>query len=88
MSEERVEPEVVITVRNNGGYLVKGPVRVLDADGNEYDISAKKNVVLCRCGGSMNKPFCDGTHSKIGFQGAERAVREHEAEQGSADGAR
>lgn len=76
MPEQSEGSEVVITVRENGGYLVRGPVRVVDVDGNEYDLSAKKNVVLCRCGGSVNKPFCDGTHSKIGFQGAERAVRE------------
>jgi CDGSH-type Zn-finger protein len=76
MSEQSESNEVVITVRENGGYLVRGPVRVVDVDGNEYDLSVKKNVVLCRCGGSVNKPFCDGTHSKIGFQGAERAVRQ------------
>jgi len=78
MAEQPEGSEVVITVRENGGYLVKGPVRVVDVDGNAYDLSAKKNVVLCRCGGSVNKPFCDGTHSKIGFQGAERAVRQAE----------
>lgn len=70
--------EVKITVRENGSYLVEGPVRLLDADGNEYDISAKKRVSLCRCGASTNKPFCDGTHSKMGFEAAERAVREAE----------
>lgn len=70
--------EVKITVRENGSYLVEGPVRLVDADGNEYDISAKKRVSLCRCGASTNKPFCDGTHSKMGFEAAERAVREAE----------
>jgi CDGSH-type Zn-finger protein len=68
--------EVVITVRENGPYAVTGPARIIDVDGNEYDVSAKKRVSLCRCGGSTTKPFCDGTHSRIGFQAAERAVRQ------------
>lgn len=70
--------EVVITVRENGPYAVNGPARIVDVDGNEYDVSAKKRVSLCRCGGSVTKPFCDGTHSKIGFAAAERAVRVEE----------
>jgi CDGSH-type Zn-finger protein len=67
--------EVVIKARHNGPYKVTGPVKVIDADGTEYDLSDKgEAVALCRCGGSTTKPFCDGTHSKIGFQAAERAV--------------
>jgi CDGSH-type Zn-finger protein len=73
--------EVTIQVRENGPYLVRGAVRVLDADGREYDVSGRKTVSLCRCGGSTTKPFCDGAHSRIGFQGAERAVREQEADE-------
>jgi CDGSH-type Zn-finger protein len=69
---------VTITVRNNGSLLVDGPIRLLDAEGNEYPLVAGKKVSLCRCGASVNKPFCDGTHSKIGFAAAERAVRELE----------
>jgi CDGSH-type Zn-finger protein len=72
--------EVVIRVRESGPYWVEGPAKVIDADGNEYDLSAKKRVSLCRCGASTNKPFCDGTHSKLGFQAAERAVRQAEGE--------
>ncbi len=64
-----------IKVRRNGPYKVTGPVRIVDADGNEYELPDDgKPVVLCRCGGSTTKPFCDGTHSKIGFQAAEGAV--------------
>jgi len=77
MEETPSEAPVTIRVKENGPYLVEGPVRIVDADGHEHDISAKKRINLCRCGGSTNKPFCDGTHSKIGFQGAERAVREN-----------
>ena len=73
--------EVEIKTRENGPYRVSGPVRIIDADGNEYDLTDKGDVVaLCRCGGSTTKPFCDGTHSKIGFEAAERAVAEAEGE--------
>lgn len=73
--------DVTIKVRENGPYLVKGPIKLIDADGNDYVYdSARENVALCRCGGSTTKPFCDGTHSKIGFQAAERAVRTADSE--------
>jgi CDGSH-type Zn-finger protein len=67
--------DVQITVSDNGPYVVKGPITVLDPAGNEIE-SIGERVFLCRCGGSTNKPFCDGTHSKIGFQGAIKAVEE------------
>ena len=66
---------VTITAVENGPYLVRGPVFVRDADGGEYR-SERSTIALCRCGGSTTKPFCDGTHSKIGFAAAERAVQE------------
>ena len=62
---------VKITIRNNGPYLVEGDFTLVDADGNEVPLVKR---ALCRCGGSTMKPFCDGTHSKIGFQGASEAV--------------
>ena len=71
-------PPVTILARNNGPFLVEGPFRLIDADGNEYPLEAGKKYSLCRCGGSTRKPFCDGTHSRIGFAAAERAVREAE----------
>lgn len=75
MDAERSEG-VVIKVRTNGPYKVTGPVTLIDADGNEYDVPEGDGMVLCRCGASTTKPFCDKTHSNIGFQAAERAVRE------------
>ena len=66
--------DVTIRVRENGPYLVQGPITLTDCDGNEYDVAEKKTVALCRCGGSTTKPFCDGTHSQAGFEAAERAV--------------
>ena len=71
--------DVTIKVRENGPYLVMGPVTITDVDGTPYESPASKPAVaLCRCGGSTTKPFCDGTHSRIGFQAAERAVRDTE----------
>ena len=66
--------DVEIKVRHNGPYKVTGPIRLIDADGNEYEVPKGESIVLCRCGGSKTKPFCDKTHSKIGFEAAERAV--------------
>jgi CDGSH-type Zn-finger protein len=70
--------QVKITVRPNGPYRVEDPdhlVELVDANGNKYDLTGKPAYSLCRCGASVNKPFCDGTHSKIGFQAAEAAVK-------------
>ena len=69
------EAAVTITALDNGPYLVKGPVSVRDVDGTAYP-SERATIALCRCGGSTNKPFCDGTHSKVGFAAAERAVQQ------------
>jgi CDGSH-type Zn-finger protein len=78
---EELMAQVKITVRKNGPYRVEAPegaIELVDADGNKYDLTGKPAFSLCRCGGSVNKPFCDGTHSKIGFQAAEAAVRQQD----------
>ncbi|MFQ5544980.1 MAG: CDGSH iron-sulfur domain-containing protein [Acidiferrobacterales bacterium] len=63
-----------ITIKQNGPYLVHGDsVEVIDWNGDTYQVP-KRPFALCRCGGSANKPFCDGTHSKVGFQAAEAAT--------------
>jgi len=70
--------QVKITVRQNGPYRVEAPegtIELVDANGKPYDLTGKPAFSLCRCGGSVNKPFCDGTHTQIGFQAAEAAVR-------------
>lgn len=61
-----------ITTRLNGPYLIKGPVRLVDAEGKEFTLQGD-TVALCRCGHSANKPFCDGTHGKTGFQAGDKA---------------
>lgn len=69
--------EVTIRSTKNGPYLVQGQIELLDASGNKVKVE-KETIALCRCGASTMKPFCDGTHSKIGFQAAEEAVPESE----------
>jgi CDGSH-type Zn-finger protein len=66
--------DVTIEIIKNGPYIVKGEVELKDPSGNSYPV--EKRMALCRCGASTDKPFCDGTHSKIGFQAAEQAVPE------------
>ena len=70
--------DVTITISENGPYVVKGAIDLLYQGGAPVQTSGD-TVFLCRCGGSTNKPFCDGTHSKIGFQGAIAAVEASES---------
>src|SRR5438477_12390001 len=65
--------ETRITPKPNGPLVVQGPVRIVTPDGRELAVPPRKDgkpaevVVLCRCGGSATKPFCDGTHKRNGF---------------------
>ncbi len=65
--------DVKITVRDNGPFLVTGPVEVSDGEGNTFDLKGKETIALCRCGASANRPFCDGAHRDCNFESAERA---------------
>jgi CDGSH-type Zn-finger protein len=77
---------IKITVKPNGPYLITGEdvanTLVVDLAGNVLTSAkgAGKSIALCRCGGSVTKPFCDGTHSRIGFQAAESAQQQFDAE--------
>jgi CDGSH-type Zn-finger protein len=71
--------DVTIEARPNGPYVVTGTIELRDTNGSVLPTQAR--VALYRCGASTKKPFCDGTHSKIGFQAAAEAVP------GSAEGA-
>ncbi|MGH9209445.1 MAG: (4Fe-4S)-binding protein [Acidimicrobiales bacterium] len=56
---------VVVSLRPNGPLAVEGPVRIELSRGEVLEITDR--AFLCRCGGSANKPFCDGTHKRTGF---------------------
>lgn len=63
----KVEAETIVETVSNGPLLIYGNVIVKDSTGS---ITRKNNVTaFCRCGGSGNKPYCDGSHKKIGFVG-------------------
>lgn len=57
-----------ITVNNNGSLRVEGEVEICDASGNQFGLGGRTVIGLCRCGQSANKPFCDGSHARTGFQ--------------------
>jgi CDGSH-type Zn-finger protein len=70
--------QVKITVRKNGPLRVDDPnavVELVDGDGNKYDLTGKVAFSLCRCGATANRPFCDGTHGKNGFQAEDCAIK-------------
>lgn len=60
--------EVKITVSRNGPYRLEGEFNICDPSGKSYGLGGRTFISLCRCGESSNKPFCDGTHNKVGFQ--------------------
>jgi CDGSH-type Zn-finger protein len=64
--------DATIEVTKNGPYRLRGAIRLCDSNGE--DIAARGTLVLCRCGNSSKKPFCDGTHRKTGFDGARLTV--------------
>jgi CDGSH-type Zn-finger protein len=71
--------QVKITARKNGPFRLElaegseGSIELVDCDGKPFDLTGKTAFSLCRCGASARRPFCDGTHGRIGFQSAEPA---------------
>lgn len=70
---ETTRRDTIIKATEHGPLRVKGPVTVVDADGTPYEIT-RKTFFLCRCGASSKKPFCDGSHDRVGFEAGERAA--------------
>ena len=63
--------KVTIKVNDNGSIRITGDVELLDGEGQPFE--TKPSFSLCRCGQSDKKPFCDGTHKRIGFESVTRA---------------
>jgi CDGSH-type Zn-finger protein len=57
-----------IIIRSNGPIRVEGDFEIEDQTGAKYDLAGRTAIGLCRCGHSANRPFCDGSHGRIGFQ--------------------
>ena len=57
-----------VTVNNNGSIRIEGDFSMQDAAGKEFGLGGRTVISLCRCGHSANKPFCDGSHGRQGFQ--------------------
>ena len=68
------EDKPTIDVMESAPFIVKGLKNLYDADGNNIEME-KDVIALCRCGGSQNKPFCDGSHNRIGFEATEAASK-------------
>lgn len=68
LQEEELIGPLTVRAMPDGPYHVRGPVDVVEASG---DVRHDTRVVLCRCGGSARKPYCDGTHTLIGFRDPE-----------------
>jgi len=64
-----MDPETIITPTNNGPLHVRGRFRVVLPSGRELETDGE--TWLCRCGASRDKPFCDGSHRRVGFAAAE-----------------
>ena len=69
--EEEVDAAIAenttLSILKDGPILVKGGFEMIDDQGNV--VEGGESVALCRCGASANKPFCDGSHKKVGFSG-------------------
>ncbi len=62
-----------ITVRNHGPLRLEGEFTIEDANAKAFGLAGRTVISLCRCGNSENKPFCDGSHNRAGFQSAVEA---------------
>jgi CDGSH-type Zn-finger protein len=57
-----------VQVRNNGPLRLEGDFEIVDATDGVFGLAGRTAISLCRCGHSESKPFCDGSHGRVGFQ--------------------
>ena len=57
-----------ITINPNGSLRIEGDFEIFDAQGRQFGMAGRTVIGLCRCGHSVNKPFCDGAHGRNGFE--------------------
>jgi CDGSH-type Zn-finger protein len=72
-------PVKVLIIENGPLKVIGGVACVDDASGAEVPGGDAGAIFLCRCGGSQNKPFCDGTHKRNGFDGTLTALEAAES---------
>jgi CDGSH-type Zn-finger protein len=56
-----------ITAISNGPIRIEGEFEICDPTGAAFGLAGRTVISLCRCGHSENKPFCDGSHNRMGF---------------------
>ena len=59
---------VKVVVNNNGPLKIEGEFIIHDSAGSAFGLAGRTVISLCRCGHSENKPFCDGSHKRLGWQ--------------------
>jgi len=82
--DEPAPPPLRLKVMDDGALQLRGDlsqIRVVDGAGQPFDFGERRTVLLCRCGQSQNKPFCDSSHERTGFKSSVR-VDPHDPSQG------
>ena len=73
--EEAPTPPLRLKVMDDGALQLRGDlsqIRAVDGEGQQFDFGERRTVLLCRCGQSQNKPFCDSSHERTGFRSSIR----------------
>lgn len=73
--DEPAPPPLRLKVMDSGALQLRGDlsqIRVVDGQGQQFDFGERRTVLLCRCGMSQTKPFCDSSHERVGFSSSVR----------------